>query len=137
MNQKKLPVRKQSMAEVERQFQIWRSSRKKGAVIPQSLWKAAVELSSHHTLSAIAKVLRLDYVKLKEQAGSSRGMKNEQVWRGGANSAFVEVGVFPEMGSCEWQVEMEDGCGRRLKLRLRGSSGEAAVEIARVLWAGC
>ena len=134
MNHKNLPARKKSLARVQKQFHVWRSSRQRGTAIPQRLWQAAAELSEQHSVSKIAETLGLDYVKLRERIESSRSMENEQAWPGVAGNGFVEVGAVPGTSNIECLVEVEDGTGRKLKMRLIGTNGVEAAEIARVLW---
>ncbi len=134
MKHKNLPARKKSLARVQKQFRVWRSSRQRGTVIPQRLWQAAAELSEQHSVSKIAETLSLDYVKLRERIESSRSMENEQAWPGVAGNGFVEVGAVPGTSNIECLVEVEDGTGRKLKMRLIGTNGVEAAEIARVLW---
>ncbi len=134
MNHKNLPARKKSLARVQKQFRVWRSSRQRGTAIPQQLWQAAAELSEQHSVSKIAETLGLDYVKLRERIESSRSMESEQAWMGVAGNGFVEVGAVPGNSNIECLVEVEDGTGRKLKMRLIGTSGVEAAEIARVLW---
>ena len=57
MKHKNLPARKKSLARVQKQFRVWRSSRQRGTVIPQRLWQAAAELSEQHSVSKISETL--------------------------------------------------------------------------------
>ena len=132
MNHKNLPARNKSLARVQKQFSVWRSSRQRGTVIPQRLWRAATELSEQYSVSKIAHTMGLDYVKLRERIESSRAMESEQAWLGVAGNGFVEVGAVPGTSNIECLVEVEDGTGRKLKMRLIGTSGVEAAEIARV-----
>ncbi len=117
MNHKNLPARKKSLARVQKQFRVWRSSRHRGTAIPQRLWQAAAELSEQHSVSKIAETLGLDYVKLREQIESSRSMENEQAWPGVAGNGFVEVGAVTGTSNIDCLVEVADVTGRKLTMR--------------------
>jgi hypothetical protein len=58
-------------ADVQRTYQRfvrWRSSHRGRLPIPEPLWAAAAELARKRGISTTAKVLRLEYGKLKEKA---------------------------------------------------------------------
>jgi len=142
MNHENLPVPRRSLEAVQQEFQTWRSGRQRGSRIPERLWQAAAELSRRHSMSEIARRLRLDYVKLSRRIASLPSAGPDEI---GAGCGFAELGLLPgtsSAGGCagsgptsgECLVEVEDGTGRRLKMHMRGASGSEAVEIARVLW---
>jgi hypothetical protein len=57
------------LQEVARQFEKWRSSHSGRRPIPEALWICAADLAREHGVFRRAKVLRLDYSKLKRQMG--------------------------------------------------------------------
>ena len=136
MNHENSPAAGRTLEEVSRQFQGWRRSRKKRSPIPERLWQAAEELSRQHSISEIARVLRLDYAKLKERIVSSRSMWAEGLLGSGAGGGFVEVGMANGAMGGECLVEVEDGTGRKLKVHLRGASGAEALQVVKALWEG-
>ncbi len=136
MNHENMPAVGRTLAEVHRQFQGWRRSRNKRSPIPERLWQAAEELSRQHSISEIARELRLDYTKLKERIICSRSMRAEGLCGSGAGCGFVEVGIPSGTVGGECLVEVEDGTGRKLKVHLRGASGAEAVQVAKALWEG-
>ena len=123
-----------TLTEVKRQFQGWRRSREKRSPIPERLWQGAEALSKQHSISEIAKALRLDYTKLKERIVCLRSMWAGETWRKGAACGFVEVGMVSGTTGGECLVEVEDGTGRKLKVHLRGASGAETVQLAKALW---
>jgi len=136
MNHENAPAAGGSLAEISREFQKWRSSRKKRSLIPEPLWQAAEKLSEQHSTSKVARALRLDYTKLKERIVSSRSIRAGETWRNGAGCGFVEVEVpYGTIGG-ECAVELEDGTGRKLKVHLRRASGAEVVQLAKALWEG-
>ena len=138
MNQENLPAGRRALAEVHKQFQSWRRSRKRGSRIPQRLWQAAAELSEQHSISEIALTLGLDHMRLKQRVASLLAPKVSAYGAGAKKlqpgSGFVEVGMVPGGSTGECSVEAEDGMGKKLKMHLIGASCAEAVEIAKALW---
>ena len=64
-----LPV---GMQDVLRQFEEWRSLHAGRRPIPEALWVLATDLAREHGVFRTAKVLRLDYNKLKSQIPSTQ-----------------------------------------------------------------
>ena len=56
-----------NLAETAAALTRWRSTKPLGARIPEALWSRAVELASTHAVAKVARVLRLDYVRLKRR----------------------------------------------------------------------
>ena len=50
------------IAQLQREFERFRSCHRHRARIPEALWQAAVELARQHGLHAVAHPLRLDYM---------------------------------------------------------------------------
>jgi len=48
-------------------FQDWRSQRKLGTRVPEELWNLAIELTSKHSISGVARILGLDYFGLRNR----------------------------------------------------------------------
>ena len=67
---------------LHRRFVQWRSSHTGRLPIPEPLWAAAVELAREHGINATAKVLHLEYAKLKGKTlalGQGAGVERETV----------------------------------------------------------
>ena len=118
----------------EKKFDLWRKNRNGRGRIPKALWQAAVEAAEEHGPSKIAKILRLDYYKLKERMGlpvekrKARKERKAQKERG-----FLEVPLFaPTAG--ESVLELEDREGARLRLVLKGSKPAELESLARTFW---
>ena len=111
---------------VLKRFERWRSAHPGRWPIPQRLWAAAVELAREHGVFRTAKILRLDYSKLKQllestgavkRSGTTRmaGVKSRRI-RSEAAPAFMELLASPtDAGVSECQIELE---GRRGKMRI-------------------
>ena len=62
-----LPAADSSLAESAAALTQWRSTKPQGARIPEALWSRAVAPASSHGVSKVARVLRLDYFRLKRR----------------------------------------------------------------------
>jgi hypothetical protein len=56
------------IAQLQRQFDQFRSTQPRRTKLPESLWQAAVELARKHGVYPVAHPLRLGYTRLKELA---------------------------------------------------------------------
>jgi hypothetical protein len=142
-----------------RRFEKWRNSHTGRLPIPEPLREAAAELTRHHVIFRIAKVLHLEYGKLKERVGvmvsatknpvdknlsalaptqAGRRKRAVVLMRSRSQSrppAFVEL-FAPKPGSYhECRLELE---GRRGKMRIefKGITTAELVALGRALWDG-
>lgn len=129
MNQNQQETDQQELEAVRQQFEKWRSQRKRGTRIPQSLWQNAVGLSDRHTAGEIARVLGLHYGRLKQRISALDGETPRPTAEG---MEFVSIGALPS-GHTE-MVELEDRSGKRLKVHLRGAGPGRVIEVAKALW---
>ena len=129
------------MQKVLRRFERWRSAHTGRLPIPQRLWTAAVALAGEHGVFHTAKVLRLDYSKLKQLLESSgagvvtraAGVKSRRI-RSEAPPAFMELLASPTAGTVsECQIELE---GRRGKMRIhwKGTAAPDLGGLGRAFW---
>jgi hypothetical protein len=133
------------MQKLHRRFVHWRSSHTGRLPIPEPLWTAAAELARERGINATAKVLHLEYGKLKEKTlvfGQGKGVGRSRAARPGRKKsqprppAFVELFAPPISGSSlECRVELE---GRRGKMRIefKGIATAELVALGRALWDG-
>jgi len=139
MKQENLPDGRRTLAEVLKEFQSWRSVRKRGSRVPQRLWQAAAGLSELHSISDISHTLGLDYTRLKQRVEALppsllERRSFDEYGRSNVASGFVELGVAPGGSTGECSVEAEDGKGKKLKMHLKGDGCAKAVEIAKAFW---
>ena len=109
-------------------FDAWREERTTRG-FPPGLWRLAVGLAGRHGVSATARALRLDYYTLARRvrpAGASRP----------AAPAFVEIVPGQRAGSCECVVEIENGEGARMRVRLAGGGVGEVVALERAFLRG-
>ncbi|MGA2632462.1 MAG: hypothetical protein ABSG54_19885 [Terriglobia bacterium] len=138
-----------SMRKVHRRFERWRSAHAGRLPIPGPLWAAAVELAREHGVFHTAKVLHLEYGKLKRLVESA-GPVNAKVpaakgrvakaraaalrrARSTAPPAFVELMTSQAVGLSECLIELE---GRRGKMRIqwKGTTAPDLGGLSRALW---
>jgi len=130
---------------VLRRFERWRSAHTGRLPIPQRLWTAAVRLAGEHGVFQTAKILRLDYSKLKQlllestgavkRSGSTRaaGVKSRRI-RSEVPTAFMELLASPTAAAIsECQIELE---GRRGKMRIhwKGTAAPDLGGLGRTFW---
>jgi len=104
-------------------IRAWRRTRARRP-LPPELWRVAAALARRHGVSAAAKALRLDYYALVRRAKG----------RSEAKGRFVEVVPAPATAPCV--VEIEDGRGGTMRVRLSGEGTVAHVEALGRLFLG-
>ena len=90
-----------------------------------------VRLARRYGLSRVAQVLRVNYTALNRHLVATAA---PQAPRSGAIAAgFVEVPMRVCPNS-QWVIELEDGEGSKLKLRLAQTDSAGALALAQGLW---
>jgi hypothetical protein len=153
-----LPDIPHNLRKIYRRFERWRSAHTGRLPIPERLWAAAVELAREHGIFHTAKVLRLEYGKLKQLVEAASPAAKGQVKKapvalrqaqGGERSrtaaprrarstappAFVELFTPRPGGSPECRVELEGPRGR-MRIELKGMATAELVALSRALWDG-
>jgi hypothetical protein len=113
------------MRRVYRRFERWRSAHTGRLPIPEPLWAVAAEVAREHGVFHTAKVLRLEYGKLKRMVPAARPKT--------VAPAFVEL-VAPQTGGLsECLIELE---GRQGKMRIqwKGTTAPDLAGLSRALW---
>ena len=141
-----IPDIPRGMRKVYGRLKRWRSTQTRRAPIPESLWTAAAELAREHGINATAKVLHLEYGKLKQRA-KVVGVVKGRVAKAKAPAAssrragpfapprFVEL-MAPRPGSpSECRVELEGPRGR-MRIEFKGIATAELVALSRALWDG-
>jgi hypothetical protein len=118
------------MQQVAQQFEQWRSSHSGRRPIPEALWNRAAELARRHGVFRTAKVLRLDYSKLKRQM---RPTQEQASAVSTAAPAFIEFLAPHKTAGCECVIEMEGARGR-IRIEWKGSTAPDLCGLSRALW---
>jgi len=112
------------MRRVCQRFERWREGHKARLPIPDKLWALAAQVAREHGVFRTAKVLRLEYGKLKRMA---EGIPPSV--RTAAAAAFVELAPPQAVGLSECVIELE---GPRSKLRIQWK-GATASDLAGLI----
>jgi hypothetical protein len=124
-NSKEVP---NNMRRVCRLFERWRSRRKARLPIPDALWRAATEAASEHGVFQAAKVLRLDYTKLKRMTQTGAGPT-----RSTPPPRFVELEPPAGNAVAECVIELEGPRGK-MRIHWKGTLPPDVVGLSRMLW---
>jgi hypothetical protein len=116
------------LRQLQRQLSSWRRQQSGRVRLPEAVWLSAASLAQRHGASLVARTLHLDYYKLRQR---SVGRSSPT----GATPAFVELQVAPTLdpSSGEAAVELSDGTGARMTLRVRGEL-PTVVALAQSFW---
>ena len=116
---------------VQRQFERWRVTRPRITRIPDPLWHAALSLYPRYSLNRISRVLHLENTVLRDHLRLSARKPGEKATK---SQRFVELSAGSGMASGEYCIEVEDGGGKTVRVRLSGFIGvEQVVEVVRRL----
>ena len=117
------------MRRVYRRFEGWRSAHGGARLpIPEALWASAAEVAREHGVFHTAKVLRLEYGKLKRMVQSSR-----PIAKAAAPTSFVELVAPPVTGRSECLIELEGPRGK-MRIQWKGTTGPDLAGLSRTLW---
>ncbi len=120
------------LSDVRRQFEDWRRSRRRGARIPEALWRAAASAGHEHGVSKTAQALRLDYYALKKRV--ELAPEKRSAAKTCSEIKFLEIPLGAPSGRPECVLELEDGQGARLRVELQGAALAELETVARALW---
>ena len=134
-------------------FETWRRTRTVRSPIPETLWNSAVTMAGLYGLNRTARALRVNYYSLKKRierddsaAGDDAGSKirrrlscQKSVAKKDADAAGRDSATFIELpstavGSCECLVEVEDGRGAKMRVRLHGLAMPDLAALGRSFW---
>lgn len=109
----------------------WRQRRRHREAIPEELWRLIVPLARAHGVSPVAQALGLNYTTLKERTLLGETVAPARNRTGG----FLEVPVIGwPAAAAACSLELEDGQGTKLTLRLAGSEPSVVLTLAQGLW---
>ena len=122
------------VARVQPSLEAWRRRRKHRESIPETLWRPMAALARRYGVSAVARALRVNYTAL--QRHTLKGPIEDPSQAGNPSAEFVEVpmGGWFSATSGPWMMELEDGRGFKLTLRLAPNDKAAVLALAQGLW---
>jgi hypothetical protein len=109
-------------------IEAWRTRRKAGERIPQSLWAVAVRLAKTHGVSRTAAALGLDYYSLKKRAEAIAATPTQS-----SGPAFLEL-VPPVLAARECRFELDNGSGATMRVQLVGYDAADIEALSRGFW---
>ena len=118
------------LQELARQFEEWRSSHSGRRPIPEALWMRAADLAREHGVFRTAKVLRLDFGKLKRQMAPAQAQAKAVSC---PPPAFVEFLPPQTTAACECVIEVEGPRGR-MRIEWKGTTSPDLCGLSRALW---
>lgn len=131
MKQLSTSVLPAKLAEGYRHFEQWRSGQETRRRLPDHLWELAAELAREYGVSKIARILQLDYNRLKQRSrGSAFKNQSEEADR----VHFLEF--MPDRGQppLECTIECEQAARGKIRIQIKGTSGAAVSALCDRLW---
>jgi hypothetical protein len=132
MTTKTLPEVPVGMQRIYRRFERWRSSHRGRLPIPKALWASAAKVAREHGVFRTAKILRLEYGKLKRMAESA----TPAVRRSPMSAEFLELVALPAPsgpGLSECLIELEGPRGK-MRIQWKGATAPDLAGLSRALW---
>jgi hypothetical protein len=117
----------EAIAQLQRQFDQFRSTQPRRAKLPEPLWQAAVELARAHGIYPVAHSLRLDYVGLKKRLGGIPTRQN----RTAGEAEFVELTAPQATPQHECAIEFECPKGRKMRIQWKASAPPDWISLLR------
>ena len=121
------------VVELRGRLESWRQKRDSRSM-PEELWRSAAELAESEGVSAVARALGLNYGKLKRQM---EGRRRGGAGRPRAHPLFVELASGRTAAERGCVVEMEDGQGWRMRIRVDERSPVELAAFGGALWKAC
>lgn len=110
----------------------WRKTRTVNEHMPEPLWEEATALAKTYGVAAVQGILRIDYRGLKRRA---LGLPAAPPPAPKPPAGFVELAAL-SMGArrAEHTVELEDGSGRRLTIKVAGGNLAEVLSWVQTFW---
>ena len=120
------------MRVLHERFARWRKSHTGRLRIPEPLWTAAAEMAREHGVFRTAKVLSLEYGKLKRLTTESHTGRRRTAMLSAPPAAFVEL-LTPGTGGAECLIELEGPRGK-MRIQWKGSTAPDLAGLSSILW---
>jgi len=111
------------------QLAQWRGQQVGRRRLPEEVWRAAATLARDQGLARVARVLRIDYYKLKRLAATQACSAPGQA----PPVHFAELGMSVPADGSGYSVRVEDGTGRRMSVQLGNDLG-AVERLVAAFW---
>jgi len=128
----------ESLEQLGLRLKCWREARVRGQRIPAQMWTAAVQMARQLGVHRVAKVLHLDYERLKKRVQGAGGVAHAgKIDTRKVDTRFVEMLVSPPTaapGRCECAVELENAQGAKMRMELSGNGLGALGAVCSAFW---
>jgi len=125
------------MQRICRRFERWRSSHRGRLPIPEGLWASAAAVAREHGVFQTAKVLRLEYGKLKRMVETAPSGVRPAAGRPLGPATFLELAppqaVPSGPGLSECLIELEGPRGK-IRIQWKGTTAPELASLSRALW---
>lgn len=120
-------------AELRGRLERWRRERD-SRNMPEELWRSAALLAESEGVSAVSRALGLNYGNLKRRVRESQGRGE----RGPeAQPMFVELPIARAAARWGCVLEIEDGQGWRMRVRVDERAPMELAALGGALWKAC
>src|SRR5512140_3032765 len=116
---------------LRQQVESWRKNKGSNEKMPEALWEEAVALAKVYGVSPVQRILRIDYRGLERRAFGI--IKPPAKVRAAERPRFLELAPLPARRA-EHLVELEDGSGRKLSLRVAAGYLSEVLPLAQAFW---
>jgi len=119
---------------LRQQVESWRHNKTGKEHMPETFWEGAVELAKLYGVSAVQKILRIDYRGLERRTlGIRKPVGKARAAQPTAVRSFIELPALPTRRA-EHLVELEDGTGRKLSLKVAAGHLAEVLPLAQAFW---
>jgi len=116
----------EAIAQLQRQFDQFRSTQPRRTKLPEPLWQAAVDLAREHGIYPVAHPLRLDYVGLKKRlSGVSHSRARAP------KPKFVELTAPHAIPQHECAIDLECPSGHRMHIQWKAAAPPDWISLLR------
>jgi hypothetical protein len=116
---------------LRQQVESWRKHKGSNEKMPEPLWEGAIELAKVYGVSPVQRILRIDYRGLERRALGI--LKPSGKARPVGRQSFIELPSLPARRA-EHLVELEDGTGRKLSLKVAAGHLAEVLPLAQAFW---
>ena len=116
------------------QVESWRKNKVGNEHMPEALWAVAIELAKVYGVSPVQRILRIDYRGLERRAlGVVKPPAKARPSVPSARPGFIELPSLSPRRP-EHLVELEDGTGRKLSLKVAVGHLVEVLPLVQAFW---
>jgi hypothetical protein len=117
----------EAIAQLQRQFDQFRSTRPRRTKLPEPLWEAAVELAREHGIYSVAHPLRLDYMGLKRRVAGIPTIRRRPT----KTATFVELTAPEAIAQHECAIDLECPSGHKMHIQWKAAAPPDWISLLR------